>query len=265
METSSEAGVESRAQAASASVGAALRVARERMALSLGDAARHLRLSVRQVEAIEAGDFARLPREPFLSGFVRNYARLVQIDPEPLVEGLRSSLPRTGGSEQVVPESRNIPFPTGRERPWNRYAAWGVLAALALALLAYEGLQEYRPQRSGEVNSASPAPAPQQPARAPEPPPPMLEAVAPPGPQAVPASRAVVMNFDAESWVEIRDREGRVIFSQLNPAGSTQTVEADPPLSLVVGNASGVRISYRDRPVDLGRVARDDVARFTLE
>jgi cytoskeleton protein RodZ len=264
MESASDAGVESCGRG-TASAGAALRAARERMALSLGDAARHLRLSARQLEAIEAGDTGRLPREPFLSGFVRNYARLVQIDPEPLLERIRSELPRAAPSELLVPESREVPFPSGRERPWKRYVAWVALAALALGLLAYEGLQEYRPLRVAEQEAATVvAPAPVEPAPMPQPPP-VLEAVAQSPEQAVRPSGALVMSFAAESWVEIRDRQGQIIFSQLNLPGTTQTVEGDPPLSLVVGNASAVRVTYKDQPVDLGRFTREEVARLTLE
>ena len=71
--------------------------------------------------------------------------------------------------------------------------------------------------------------------------------------------------FDRQSWVEIRDRDGRRIFSKLNPAGSTQTVSGMPPFTLVVGNAAGVRITYHDKPVDLAPHIDVDVARLTLE
>jgi cytoskeleton protein RodZ len=217
---------------------------------------------------MEAGDFGRLPQEPFLSGFVRNYARLVQLDPEPLLEDIRGQLPRTPGRDKLAPESREIPFPTGQERPWGRYAAWGTLAILALGLLAYEGLQDHRP-RGTEEKPAAPAPPPQ--AKAPEPPAPVLEVVAQPAaatPAAepgTPAQRALVMAFSAETWVEVRDRDGQVVFSQINPAGSRQSVTGNPPLVVVVGNATGVQVSFGDRPVDLAPHTRENVARFTLE
>jgi transcriptional regulator with XRE-family HTH domain len=58
---------------------AARRGARPRSAsarnLSRADIAQRLRMSVSQVEALELGDYARLPRGTFLRGFVRNYAR----------------------------------------------------------------------------------------------------------------------------------------------------------------------------------------------
>ena len=38
-----------------------------------------------------------------------------------------------------------------------------------------------------------------------------------------------------------------------------------PPLQLVVGNASGVQVTYNDQPVDLAPYTKVDVARLTLE
>jgi cytoskeleton protein RodZ len=73
------------------------------------------------------------------------------------------------------------------------------------------------------------------------------------------------MVFDRKSWVEIRDRSGRPIFSQLNQAGTEQRVNGLPPLAVIVGNAHGVRLTYDERPVNLAPHTKVDVARLTLE
>jgi cytoskeleton protein RodZ len=80
-----------------------------------------------------------------------------------------------------------------------------------------------------------------------------------------PGERQVRMVFDQRSWVEIRDGSGRLIFSQLNDAGTEQRVYGRPPLSVVVGNARGVRLTYGERAVDLMPHTKVDVARLTLE
>ena len=56
-----------------------------------------------------------------------------------------------------------------------------------------------------------------------------------------------------------------MIFSQLNRRGTEERVTGTPPLSLVVGNAHGVRLTYDDQPVDLAPHTKVDVARLTLE
>ena len=73
------------------------------------------------------------------------------------------------------------------------------------------------------------------------------------------------MVFDQESWVEIKDRNGNTIFGQLSPAGSRRSVSGEPPFDVVVGNAAGVRLTYKDENVDLSAHTQVDVARLTLK
>jgi cytoskeleton protein RodZ len=78
------------APSARTSVGEQLRTARVAMGMSVDSVAKQLKLAPRQVTAIEQDDVASLPSGPFLRGFIRNYARLVKVDPEPLL-GVDSS------------------------------------------------------------------------------------------------------------------------------------------------------------------------------
>jgi len=99
------------------------------------------------------------------------------------------------------------------------------------------------------VREATPAPAPAAPA---------VRTVGSRGPE-------IRMTFSRESWVEVRDGAGNVIFGQLNPEGSIRVVRGEPPFALVVGNASGVSLTYNGKTVDLAPHTRTDVARLTLE
>jgi len=76
------------------SVGAALRAAREAAGLSADAVAQQLKLHPRQVRAIEEDDYGRLPGRTFVRGFVRNYARLVNLDADAIVAARRSSCSR---------------------------------------------------------------------------------------------------------------------------------------------------------------------------
>ena len=68
-----------------ASVGQILREAREAQNMTLEDVAMRLRLMHRQVEAMEMDDFGSLGQPVFARGFVRNYARLMGLQPETLL------------------------------------------------------------------------------------------------------------------------------------------------------------------------------------
>lgn len=80
-------------QPAGLGVGTALKAARERAGMSLGEVADRLKLSIRQLEAIEHDDFQQLPGATFVRGFVRNYARFLRLDPEPLMARLEQHFP----------------------------------------------------------------------------------------------------------------------------------------------------------------------------
>ncbi|MTD33582.1 helix-turn-helix domain-containing protein [Paludibacterium denitrificans] len=74
-------------------VGFLLKQAREAAGVSLADVAARLKLSMRQLEAIEADDFQSLPGPIFVRGFVRNYARFLALDSEPLMRRLEQQMP----------------------------------------------------------------------------------------------------------------------------------------------------------------------------
>ena len=271
-----------------------LTAARESCGLSVVDVARQLKLSPWQVEALEAGDYRRLPGAVFVRGFIRNYARLVKLDPAPLLSSAEQQLPHAAQPAPQMPPSANIPFPTGRELRWQKYAI--VVLLLLVPVVIFEFYRDDAPEvtvksrqvalptpqvvAAEKVAAASAAPqvsaagdATAKSARsgssaaraektAPEKS--MLSARLA-NVEHKPGEHLVRFRFEQESWVEIRDRNGRRIFSQLNPAGTQQSVSGQPPLSLVVGNATGVRLMHNDQPVDLAPHTKVDVARLTLE
>ncbi|MGE5027488.1 MAG: RodZ domain-containing protein [Betaproteobacteria bacterium] len=302
------------------SAGQTLAEARERLGLSIPDVARQLRLSARQVEALEADDYSNLPAQTFLRGFIRNYAKLLQLDPEPLLAGCQGMEPKDRAI--VVPTSqiefggkrRFMPFSDRSRRPMPKNTAViVVVAGLLLSWGVYELIQwQSQPFRSepakaaGETTLSLPLPQPQvesaeQTAAEPPTPKPEGETVPLPLPapteksaeptlvppqaaapvpvpakvaasapvQAEPAAAAggklLSFVFEGDSWVEVRDKSGKVVFSQLNQKGSQQSVRITPPFSLVVGNAAHVKLFYNDKPVDLAPHIKVDVARLTLE
>ncbi len=57
--------------------------------------------------------------------------------------------------------------------------------------------------------------------------------------------------FGEESWTEIKDKDGKIISSQINPAGSELHVEGNPPFSMLIGHAASASLFYRGKQVDL--------------
>ncbi|MGZ8294557.1 MAG: helix-turn-helix domain-containing protein [Telluria sp.] len=76
--------------------GKTLAAAREAMGWSVEQIADQLKMAVRQVVALEAGDYAALPGPAVVRGFVRAYAKVVKLDPAPLVAQIAIDAPEAG-------------------------------------------------------------------------------------------------------------------------------------------------------------------------
>ncbi len=74
-----------RSQAAVDSPGRALAAGRRARKLEILRVATELRLTPETVDALERDDFDHLPSPVFVSGYIRTYARLLGMDPQPLI------------------------------------------------------------------------------------------------------------------------------------------------------------------------------------
>lgn len=111
------------------SVGATLREARERRQLSVEDIHNRLRISLRQIVALENDDFAVLPESTITRGFIRNYAKFLEIDAEPLLNAYKSSVQEPEHKNISIP-SANIPISKRQPTDWKKY----VYASLVIVL-----------------------------------------------------------------------------------------------------------------------------------
>jgi cytoskeleton protein RodZ len=257
--------------AADEPVGTTLRMAREAAGLGLDETARRLKFAPRQLQALERGDWARLPGGAAVRGMVRQYARLLELDADALVAraGQAAALP-----EQLAQRFQQpVPFSDGSRRSNVAYVALSVVLLAVVAAVVYQ----WREERAGRsrLSFVSPAQQPAEPARA------TLASAAPertpapapaPAPKPAPAERAptgpqgqILLRFAEESWVEIHSATGKLLVSHLHPAGTERVVTGIAPFSVVIGNAHHVQLIYNDRPFDLKAHVKVEVARFTLE
>jgi cytoskeletal protein RodZ len=88
----------------SASPGARLAAGRTALGWSIEQVASQLRLTPRQILSIEADDFAALPESAIVRGFIRAYAKLVKLEPAPLI-ALISVEPGAKARKLAVPDT----------------------------------------------------------------------------------------------------------------------------------------------------------------
>jgi len=273
-------------------VGQELAAAREALGLALGDVAQQLKFAERHLEALEQENFDALPGATFARGMVRSYARLLKLDPEPLVQRVASRFDIPDANRLAARYHQAVPFSDNARRSTFVYLAMSLGVLLLVGGVAYEWHQERtaaakkptavakaaaKPADEPKVHAAAVAAVPvmqpvaqekivQKPVEK------VQEKTAEkPVVVAAPVSRGprtgphrLVVRTEGEAWIEIRDSADRMLVSSLNPAGSERVVRGRPPYSLVIGNASNVSVTYDDKPIDLAPHTRQDVARLTV-
>lgn len=336
------------AVSAAISLGTTLREARERLGLSITDVVNQTKLAPRQIEALEAEDYRNLPEMAFVRGFVRSYAKILQLDEQPLL----AALPKTSAPTQpLMPDSVEAPFPDAYS-PRRQNLVWLAIALLLAVLVVAFAVWHFTapPTKPKETQVEMPDPSPENTRPAPAQPileagrMPSADAAAPPLPEAahplvaadkhvasqdvpkipgtkapetkapetkspetktpetktpvtktsetnppevkipeakipevktqpvgtpavLPQNAALRLVFGDESWVEIKDKEDKVLLSQVNPSGSELRMNGQSPFALVIGRAASVRLYYRGKQIDLTPHinAATEVARLTLE
>ncbi len=116
--------------------GKTLAAQREAMGWTVEQVADQLKLAVRQVKALEEGDYANLPGPAVVRGFVRAYAKVVKLDPIPLVAQIALDTPAaTDLTSTTVRRDKPVSKPTTFSQA--RYPSNGKRASkFPLALVA---------------------------------------------------------------------------------------------------------------------------------
>ncbi|CAH0314515.1 Cytoskeleton protein RodZ [Massilia sp. Bi118] len=306
--------------------GQVLAAQREAMGWTVEQVADQLKLAVRQVVALEAGDYAALPSPAVTRGFVRAYAKLVRVDPAPLVaqiaiesqpaaeanpaairrpspasfsqakfpsHGKRSSLPLgwiaaavavaavAAGAwhfgliplgQRAEPATVAAPAATAPAAADAHGSATETLQNPSVPLISVPGPASAQAEASGAASApaaAAPAAGPvvnvpgttatgAPPTTVPAAPANPVTAQSPAQAAATPAAAApagagtLVFTVREDAWIEVKPTKGgKDMIKRLVRAGSTETLNIDQPVRIIVGNPGAVSASLRGAPVAL--------------
>lgn len=269
--------------------GEILSAKRQERRMSIEEVSARIKLAPRQIAALEANDFAALPGMASTRGFIRSYARLLDLDPEPMLAAIadepnpafsplviRRPLPSPGFS------GRRYAPPTSHRRDARRLPALAALVLVFVGTLAFVGYRQQWLQlppialpfagdiaalsgRAAVARSVAPVVPVEEPVTAV---PALQPAAAVAAEASVPVTPTSALRLAAreDAWVEVVAIDGeRKLVSRLMKAGTTELVEITEPVILVVGNAAGIDAVLRGQSLNLRAAARDNVAKLSLK
>ncbi len=271
------------------SVGVRLSRAREAKGLQLEEAAEAMHLSPDALADLEADCFDTLGAQVFVKGHLRQYAHLLDIDADAIIEGYaQQDHPSDEPFVGVLAE----PIKVRDDGQLRVMVAGGVGVALLLALFLWWWAN---PAETQPIAASEPEPtAPLQtetarPVVVPEPvadPPSVVpeqstpaeqrdaEGIASTFPEAAtagatvssdPATLAVEVIFAEDCWAEIFGGDDQRLFYGLGRAGARSRFTATPPMTVLLGNAGAVEISVNGQAYPIPAGARQgNLARFVV-
>lgn len=221
-------------------VGETLRAAREAAGLDIKQLALRTRVTVRHLEALEAGEYAALPGRPYALGFARSYARAVGLDDKIIADSVRAELDRQAPPPPPrVLNQFEVGDPSKTPSRQTMWLALALVVAIALAGLVF-WRSYYLPSAElpSLVGPEDAAPAASQVAVVP------LPAPAPNGPVTFTATEDGI-------WVKFYDGQGQQILQKELARGEAFTVPSgaqDPKLWTARPDALAVTIGGQPVP-----------------
>ena len=213
------------------SFGSWLRSQREVRQVELQTITQSSKINIRYLEALEQDRFDLLPATIFVKGFLREYARIVGLDPDEVLNFYLAASAQDdleGGIENLAKRSKRRPF--GRA---------GVVVLVVVAILGFL-VWRFFPGSEREAAEDMETMAP-----------PITEEVPPPPPPAPLPEQPlrVTLEFRATSWVDVHS-DGERTVSELRVQGESLTVAADEEIRLKLRNADAATIEVNGEPFE---------------
>ncbi len=248
----------------SITMGAYLRGARRRRRVSIERAAEETRIRAAFLMRMESDEFDFLA-PAYVRGFIRTYARYLDVDPEPLVEEFdrRFGRHRVDTSQMVALQRRSRSIPKERRR-FNNWAVAGVVAGLILVALAWVGVASQPDERTPTAitleEAATPTPTADAGAVAASP------TVSPTATDDAELAltkgiELVVDATTAPSWLEVY-ADGEQLFYDTLATGQSMTFSAQDKMFIRLGFPQGVELTVNGQ--EIGSPGGQDPIELTL-
>ncbi|NAZ46609.1 DUF4115 domain-containing protein [Vibrio toranzoniae] len=276
--------------------GTLLKNKRESLGLTQKQISDRLKLRVTLIQQIEENQFESDQVATFMRGYIRSYAKYVNLDEKVVL----SALHHAGDAQHQEQEMLSFSRKTKTEKHNSRIMllTWSIFAVIAgISSLWWWQNQQQDTLSQSLVNAESPEELVVE-----EPLTPELDslaviesvdaltvvsaaessdtltqveetqaaaevdsAVAEPEvvtPESV--ANQLVMQFSADCWIQVKDAAGKTLSTGIKKAGQTLNLSGTAPYKVILGAPEGVSMTFASEPVDLSGYTSGKVARITL-
>lgn len=287
----------------SSTAGALLKAARQKAGVHLAVLSVNLKVPVRQLEALEADQYPADQSPVFARALAASMCRHLRVDPAPILALMPMSANYLE-PHGAVRHAYAAPTDLGRVRkvsgdvPTKTWWAAGAMVVLIAVLIwaphpsQWAWLQvltaavvtpESQPETVVTVSVPASDAAPQKVQPITDPllvggqggqatPPQLIPGTAGnPTAETVPAVLSVApvpeLLFSAlnTSWIEVRDSQNQLLWNGVLNTGDSKRLQAPQSVSVVVGRADAIQVSFKGQPVDLKPHTKVNVARFEVK
>jgi cytoskeletal protein RodZ len=227
------------------SIGDTLAEARRQAGLTITQVSQQTRIRESIVRAIEQGDFSPCGGHFYARGHIRSIAEVVGVDPVPLIrEYDEEHPPGSMRASQIFEPATPIKIREPRNLHLGR--------VLAVALLAVIGFGAYHVVSTrGAKPTATAAAATVRPVATAKP----KVTTKPVTHKAAPKNEAVIkLTAIADCWVGFNSPTGASLSQITIPAGQTRTWDEKHPVSMVIGNPRGVKLTVNGKAEQMNTV-----------
>lgn len=215
----------------------------------LGTIARQLCIKEEFLEALEDGDYAKIPELVYIFGFARNYAVELELDPDTIIQKIKREMGLLEDNDEVPELPKHPAAPAEPSQPSRaaemaktyvlRYWKWLASAIILIAAVIVAATVKLDMPKRAEQSKLEKAPAEQA-------------LVAPAPSYKLPireqlgtenkAAATVVLQAVAETWLKVEDSRGETLFSRVLSPGDIYYVPAAAGVKATVGNAGGLDV-----------------------
>lgn len=228
------------------SIGDTLAEARRQAGLTLAQVSQQTRIRESIIASIEQGDFSPCGGDFYARGHIRSIAEVVGTDPAPLIREYdeEHGPPGKMRAAQIFAPATPIRIREPRNLHMGR--------VLAVALIAVAGFGAYRLVSTHDNHPTAAPTVTLRPSAAPTvtvTPKVVTQTTAPPKNEAV-----IKLTAIADCWVGLNSPTGQSLYQGIVPAGTTRTWDEKQPVSMVIGNPPGIKLTVNGKAQQMNTV-----------